>query len=151
MSMREGMGSIGVSVGWANCLVLRDGFGDVGWVIAWVWILLILMWDGDKCGDWCCIVELLIMWRDGDVWQCCVGVWSCILLVVRGASIMCEGIGGLSCLWRGLLAEELFMSMCVGMGIMGVNFCWVNYLVLRDGFGAEGWVIAWLWILLILT
>ena len=34
MSMREGMGSIGVGVVGANILVQRDRFGDVGWVIA---------------------------------------------------------------------------------------------------------------------
>ena len=35
MSMREGMGSIGVGVVGANSLVQRDISGDVGWVIAY--------------------------------------------------------------------------------------------------------------------
>ena len=45
-----------------------------------------------------------------------MGVWSCVLLGVHGASVMCDGIGGLYCLWRGELAKELFMSMHGGMG-----------------------------------
>ena len=36
---------------------------------------------------------------------------------MHGVSIMCEGTGGLSCLWSGELADALFMSMREGMGI----------------------------------